>query len=65
MYMSIGGVGIINGLYSQEEQNPTTLTWDVTQNVIMTPTTLNDGQKICCEIPTQQPVRLTLRVQDI
>lgn len=65
MYMTIGGVRITNGFYSQENQNPTTLTWDVTQNVIMTPTTLNDGQKICCEITTQQPVCLTLRVQGI
>ncbi|XP_076107294.1 uncharacterized protein LOC143075662 isoform X2 [Mytilus galloprovincialis] len=63
MYMTIGGVRITNGFYSQENQNPTTLTWDVTQNVIMTPTTLNDGKKICCEITTQQPVCLTLRVQ--
>ncbi|CAC5419278.1 unnamed protein product [Mytilus coruscus] len=63
MFMTIGGVTITNGFYSQETQNPITQTWTVTQNVIMTPTTLNNGQKICCEVPTLQPVCLTLTVQ--
>ena len=65
MIMTLGGSTITNGFTSQEYLNPNTNLWTVSQSVTMTPTALNDGQKICCQVPTLQPVCRTLAVQGI
>lgn len=61
--MTMGGFQIMNGFSSKEIRNSNTQMWELTQKVVMTPTTLNDGQKICCEMLLQHPVCLTLKVQ--
>ena len=61
--MTLGGSTITNGFTSQEYLNPNTNTWTVIQTATMTPNALNDGKKICCQVPTLQPVCRTLAVQ--
>ncbi|XP_063396199.1 uncharacterized protein LOC134680860 isoform X2 [Mytilus trossulus] len=63
MTMTLGGSTITNGLTSTEYLNPNTNMWTVTHSVSLNPTALNDGQKLCCQVPTLQPVCRTLAVQ--
>lgn len=68
MIIKLNGVTITSGTYPYETQDTGLMTWTVSQTVTMTPTALNNGQSICCEVyhpalTTTQSTCRTIAVQ--